>query len=257
MSAAAELVIVVVLSLMISGVIYFFQKRQEKKGGFFFFESNEYDRRILQLKSELEESHRNCEKKIEELERRIDFLLEVLTVRDQPDMRGTRIPSSGMILLLSQIGVYGTALKMSGLTVSVVDTGSLVSTLSLLPRSPETGDYSLVIAVLDDWGSIDETSIMQIPDVSGRIFCLVGLGSDRVASFLGKRSRGAVAIGATALKDGERDSVVDGNLAAFCAVFASSIIKHGVSVERAFTSARSSASEWVAERARLYRDSGT
>lgn len=219
------------------------------------------DPHIRRMEMELEASKADCAKRIEELERRVEFLLSVIMASDKPMSMSFPERGYGLVLVMSNESVYSSAIKLSGIPVSIVDVTDLASMLSMIPRDSSRGDYGVVLAVVDDWSSRPEEAIERVGDVSNRVFIIVGRDSDRVAAFLGARSRGAVAVNASALiasqdeKTGgtRRDSVIEGNIAAFCAAFVVGIVKDGVDVDRAYERAKSGASGWVADRARLYR----
>lgn len=220
-----------------------------------------YGPKIDRMRAEMEASEANCAKKIKELEGRIEFLLSVIISSEKSIPMKSPGSNRGLVLVMSNESEYASAVKLSGVPVSIVGLSDLPTVLSMLPRDSDSGDYGVVLAVMDDWSIHGRGSIDRVGDVSNRVFVLVGHDSDRVASFLGLRSRGAVAVNATALiasqneKTGgtRRDSVIEGNIAAFCAAFVSSVVKDGVSVDLAYERAKEGASEWVADRTRLYR----
>lgn len=220
-----------------------------------------YAPQLDRMTREFESSRRECEARIEELERRIEFLLSIIMSGDKSGVSQVAGKGYGLVLVMSEESVYASAIKISGVPVSIVDMSDLPEILSMIPRDSANGDYGIVLAVMDDWSLHDGGGIERVGDVSNRVFVLVGHDSDRVASFLGSRSRGAVAVNATALiaSQGEktggtrRDSVVEGNIAAFCAAFVSGVVKDGISVDRAYERAKAGASGWVADRTRLYR----
>lgn len=221
-----------------------------------------YGPQLERMRAEMEMSKADCAQKIQELERRVEFLLSVIMSSDKPMRVADSYGGYSSVLVMSSESVYAAAIKMSGIPVSIVERGDLVSALSMIPRDSVRGDYGVVVCVSDDWSGQTNESLDRVGDVSNRVFFLVGVDSDRVASFLGMRSRGAVAVSVTALVSStraenlggtQRDSNVEGNIAAFCAAFVSGVVKSGVSVERAYEMARESASSWVIDRARLYR----
>ena len=220
-----------------------------------------YGPQLDRMRDEMEASKQDCAKRIEELERRVEFLLSVIMASEKPLNIKSSASQRGLVLVMSTESIYASAVKVSGIPVSIVDQTDLTAALAMIPRDNVRGDYGVVLAVVDDWSDHTGDRISRVGDVSNRVFVLFGRDSDRIAAFVGPRSRGAVAVNATALmsavdeKTGgtRRDSVVEGNIAAFCAAFVSGVVKDGVSIDRAYEQAKSAASGWVADRTRLHQ----
>jgi hypothetical protein len=224
--------------------------------------------RISELENELERSKRMCSDEIKMLTDRVDFLIGVISGNERVASWSEPRRANEKIERVAVIGnrsVYASAIKMSGVTVSIIETDDVITSLAMMPHVSADSKFRVIVIVVDNWDSVTDERLSIIGDIGSKSFVLIGRGSDRVALYLSRHSAGVVAVnGGAASPVGHvgghtspenvvvYDSVTEGNIAAFCASLVSMCVKGGISLERAYRDALPQASEWVSERARFY-----
>lgn len=227
--------------------------------------------RIVELESELDRLKKSCYDEAKMLNDRVDFLIGIISGAEKSSStwEGARRTSdkNERVVVISNRSIYASALKLSSVNVSIVESDDVIGSLLTIPHVSSENKFRVVLIAIDTWGEYTDEKLSVIGDIDDKFFILVGKGCERAAMYLSRRSSGVVVISGSSIVpppldptgqptsdvfSTRYDYVIEGNMAAFCASVVSLCVKNGISIERAYKESLLHASEWIAERSRYY-----